>query len=80
MRPPKWSDLSPRTRGLIIAAAVAEAGLKAAALVDLRRRPAEEVRGSKWAWAASMIVNSAGLIPLSYFIFGRRRPPVSAAD
>jgi hypothetical protein len=25
-------------------------------------------------WAAAMLVNSAGLIPLSYFAFGRRRP------
>jgi hypothetical protein len=68
----KWSDLSPRTRWIITAAAIAEAGLKAAVLIDLRRRPASQVRGSKKLWAASMIVNSAGLIPISYFAFGRR--------
>jgi hypothetical protein len=68
-----WSDLSPRTRRLIIGAAVAEAGLKAAALLDLKRRPADQVRGSKRAWAGAMFVNSAGIIPLSYFVFGRRR-------
>jgi hypothetical protein len=78
MRPLKWKDLSPRTRALLIAAAVTEAGLKAAALLDLRRRPASEVRGSKRVWAASMIINSAGVIPLSYFAFGRRRPPASS--
>jgi len=69
----RWSDLSPRSRRLILAAAVAEAGLKAAVLADLRRRPASQVRGSRRMWAAAMLVNSAGLIPLSYFAFGRRR-------
>jgi hypothetical protein len=58
---------------MIIAAAVVETGLKAAVLVDLRRRSASQVRGSRRLWAASMLVNSAGLIPLSYFAFGRRR-------
>jgi hypothetical protein len=70
----RWSDLSSRSRRLILAAAVAETGLKAAVLVDLKRRPADQVRGSRRIWAASMLVNSAGLIPLSYFAFGRRRP------
>ncbi len=69
----RWSDLSPRTRKLIIVAGVAEAGLKAAAAIDLKRRPADQVRGPKWAWFAALFVNSAGLIPLSYFVFGRRR-------
>ena len=64
--------MSPRTRTVILVAAVAEAGLKAAVLADLRRRPAAEIRGPKWAWATSMIVNSAGLIPLGYFVYGRR--------
>jgi len=70
----RWSDLSPRTRRLIVAAALAETGLKAAVLADLRRRPASQVRGSRRVWAAAMLVNSAGVIPLSYFAFGRRRP------
>jgi hypothetical protein len=68
-----WNDLSPGTRRLITAGAIAEAGLKAAALIDLKRRPASQVRGSKRIWALAMIVNSAGVIPLSYFAFGRRR-------
>jgi hypothetical protein len=68
-----WSDLSARSRKIIIAVAVAEAGLKAAVLIDLKRRPASQVRGSRRMWAAAMLVNSAGLIPMSYFAFGRRR-------
>jgi len=69
----RWSDLSPRTRKLIIVGGVAEAGLKAAAAIDLRRRAADQVRGPKWAWFAGLLINSAGLIPLSYFVFGRRK-------
>jgi hypothetical protein len=69
----RWSDLSTRQRRLIIAAAAAETALKVAMLVDLRRRNASEVRGPKWLWAASALINSAGIAPLSYFVLGRRR-------
>jgi hypothetical protein len=68
-----WSDLSPRARRLLIAGAGAEGLLKLAVLVDLKRRPSSEVRGSKRAWALAMVVNSAGAIPIAYFAFGRRR-------
>jgi hypothetical protein len=71
----KWSDLSGRTRRLLAAAAAAEAVLKLAALVDLKRRPASQVRGPKWAWATVVtVVGSAGVVPISYFLFGRRPP------
>jgi hypothetical protein len=69
-----WSELSKRNRKLIIAAAVAEAGLKTAALIDIKRRPASQIRGRKWMWVpAVVIVNSFGVTPLAYFAFGRRR-------
>jgi hypothetical protein len=71
----QWSDLSERTRRLLIITAVAEGILKLAALIDLKRRPASRVRGPKWLWATVLtIVSSAGLAPISYFVFGRRRP------
>ncbi len=61
-------------RMLIIAGGVAEAGLKTAALVDLRHRPSAQVRGPKWLWAAVVVVvNFFGGAPLCYFAFGRRR-------
>jgi hypothetical protein len=70
----RWSDLSDRSRMLLIAAASAEAILKAAVIIDIRRRPASQIRGSKRMWiAAAVLVNSAGVGPLSYFAFGRRR-------
>lgn len=73
--PGKWSDLSERTRRMLIAIGIAEGCLKAAALVDIKRRPTDQIRGRKWAWATAVVlVNSLGAVPLSYFAFGRRRP------
>jgi hypothetical protein len=70
----RWSDLSPRARKLLIVAGAAEGSLKVAALIDIKRRPASQIRGSKWIWAAVVVVvNSCGAVPLSYFAFGRRR-------
>jgi hypothetical protein len=71
----QWSDLSERTRRLLTITAVAEGILKLAALIDLKRRPASQVRGPKWLWVTVLaIVSSAGVVPISYFIFGRRQP------
>ncbi|MDO5503809.1 MAG: hypothetical protein Q4G67_11610 [Actinomycetia bacterium] len=67
----KWRDLSPRTRTAIIVLGTGEAILKVAALVDLARRPASEVRGSKAAWASAIVlVNSVGAVPIAYFLRG----------
>jgi hypothetical protein len=72
----RWNDLSPRTRKLIIVAAVADSILKGAALIDIKGRPANQIRGPKWLWApVVVVVNSAGVVPISYFVFGRRPPP-----
>ena len=71
----RWSDLSERQRRVIAVTGAAEAVLKIAALVDLRRRPAEQVKGSKAIWAAALVlVSSAGALPIAYFVLGRRRP------
>jgi len=40
----KWGDLSERSRRLILAAAVTEGCLKTAALIDIKRRPASQIR------------------------------------
>lgn len=70
----RWSDLSERSRRLILLGGTVEGGLKIAALVDLRRRPASEIRGPKPAWAVALVlVNSVGALPLAYFLVGRRR-------
>jgi len=74
------SDRSDRNRRLLAITAVAEGMLKVAALIDLKRRPASQVRGPKWVWATVVtVVSSAGVVPISYFVFGRR-PPRSQPD
>ncbi len=44
--------------------------LLAAALVDIWRRPADQIRGPKRLWVGLSFINFAG--PLSYFAIGRR--------
>jgi hypothetical protein len=69
----RWSDLSDRSRKLILIGATIEGVLKLAALLDLWRRPRGEIRGSKLRWAAAIVVlNSAGIVPVTYFVRGRR--------
>ena len=76
MPPQRWSDLSERNRKLIIAAGIVDVTLRIAALIDIKRRPASQIRGRKGLWAAVVaVVNSAGILPTSYFLFGRRRQP-----
>jgi hypothetical protein len=67
----RWSDLTEAQRRLLVAAAIAEASLKIAALIDIQRRPASQIRGPKVLWRAAMVVNLLG--PLSYFAIGRKR-------
>jgi hypothetical protein len=69
----RWSDLSQRTRTTIVLLAAFEGILKIMALMDLKRRPANEIRGSKVKWATAIVlVNSIGAVPLAYFFRGRR--------
>jgi len=48
-----------------------QVALLIAALVDVRRRPDDEIRGSKRLWTLAAMVNFIG--PVSYLLFGRRR-------
>jgi hypothetical protein len=47
--------------------------LMATALVDMARRSAEQINGSKWAWALASLVSFIG--PIAYFVWGRRIAP-----
>lgn len=69
-----WNQLDRQTRRVIIVAGAFEGVLKVAALIDLARRPANEVRGSREWWAAAVLfINSLGALPIAYFRYGRRR-------
>ena len=72
----RWCALSKRTRILLVTAAAADGALRVAALIDIQRRPASQIRGRKGLWAAAVaLVSSAGVVPVSYFVFGQRREP-----
>jgi hypothetical protein len=64
-------DLSAPQRALLGLLVLVQFGLFAAALLDLRRRPARKVRGSKRVWVAASFVNYIG--PIAYFTYGRKR-------
>lgn len=72
----RWSEMSQGRRRMVIVAGVVETILKIVALADLKRRPANQIRGKKWVWALALtFINAAGAVPISYFVFGRRREP-----
>jgi len=66
----KWSDLTPRQKRAVYVGGAVETVLTVAALRDLASRPADEIRGSKAAWALSFFVQPFG--PITYFAAGRR--------
>jgi hypothetical protein len=68
-----WAELTRRQRSAVITRGAVQFGLLAAALRDLRKRPADGIRGPKAVWVAVSAVNYLGLGPLVYFVFGRRR-------
>jgi hypothetical protein len=67
----KWSELSGRSRTLIVVTGAVEIAMLAATLVDIKRRPADQINGSKRMWTALAFINIVG--PIAYFAFGRRR-------
>ena len=66
----QWSDLSLTQRRLVIGAGAVEVALTTAALADLARRPAAQVRGPKPLWALSCLIQPFG--PIAYLLRGRR--------
>ena len=69
----KWSELTAREKAPFVVRGIVQVVLLVAALADIYRRPAEEIKGSKWLWGAVALVNFMGIGPIAYFIFGRKR-------
>lgn len=67
----RWADLPPAQRRVVAAAATVQLSMLAAALIDIRRRPQDQIRGPKRLWVGLAFVNFVG--PAAYFTFGRRR-------
>ncbi|GAA2944699.1 PLDc N-terminal domain-containing protein [Glutamicibacter sp. BW77] len=66
-----FKELSTGAQIGVIVTAIIELTLTIAALRDLQKRPAEQVKGSKKLWALASLINIFG--PIAYFLFGRRK-------
>jgi hypothetical protein len=66
----KWSELSSSQKRAITVVGAIEAVMTLAAWRDISRRPADGVRGPKWAWAGAVLAQPFG--PPAYFTLGRK--------
>ena len=72
MRQKQWKDLTDAQQRSLVLMGALQLALLAAALIDIRRRPADAINGSKRLWTAVVFINGIGLI--AYFVVGRKRP------
>ena len=69
----KWDKLPPWLRAALALGGMADATLRVYALVDVARRPEDEINGSKAVWVPALaVVSSMGLLPCTYLRWGRR--------
>jgi hypothetical protein len=69
----QWQQMTSAQRGGFIGVASLDVALRVWSLVDLAKRPAEDVHGPKWLWGVGLaVVNSAGMLPATYLLWGRR--------
>ena len=68
-----WKDLSPWQRISILIGISVQISLLVSALLDIRRSPAEQIRGPKPLCVMAAFVNFIG--PVGYFVFGRKPVP-----
>lgn len=66
----KWSELSTGQQVGLTGLAAVEVVLTTAAMVDLIRRPAEQVHGRKVVWGMALFVQPVG--PIAYLMAHRR--------
>lgn len=65
----KWSELSGPQQGFTVVVSTVELALTVIALVDLMKRPPEQVRGPKGLWAVGVFIQPVG--PIAYLAWGR---------
>ena len=70
-RPRRWADLTPQQKKIAFVAVVLNAIIASFTWRDLRRRPAELVRGPKLFWRVWSMLNTTGSV--AYWLVGRRR-------
>lgn len=66
----KFSELTPTQQRLVAIGGAIQIALQLWALLDLKRRDDEQVRGSKRLWRAASFINFAG--PIAYLTVGRK--------
>ncbi len=74
----QWKSLSPPQQTLMVAGAVVQVTLFAAAQIDITRRDVDEIRGPKLLWRLICLVNVVG--PILYFAIGRLAPTEPTID
>lgn len=74
----KWEDLSPLQQASVVVLGMVQMTLLAAALLDIRRRPAEQINGTKRMWTLLVFINYVG--PIAYFLFGRKPAEIVASE
>ena len=72
MQPKQWQNFTDRQKRGIVLLGALQITLLVAALIDIRRRPADAINGSKRLWTAVVFINGIG--PIAYFVVGRKRP------
>lgn len=71
MKKTSWKVMSRKQRVRIIVQAAINLTLLVVMLLDLRRRPEGQIKGSKRLWTFLAFVQPFG--PIAYFAFGRKR-------
>ena len=71
MEKKSWNSLSKPKRIAILIGISVQLSLLATAQLDITRRAAADINGSKLLWRAIVFINFVG--PLAYFLFGRKR-------
>ncbi|OLV15606.1 oxidoreductase [Deinococcus marmoris] len=74
----RWNNLSALQKTAIVAAGTVQAGLFAAAWLDLSRRQPGQLNGTQAGWRAALFLNFIG--PLAYFARGRKQSDWSETD
>lgn len=73
----KWADLSTAQKISVVLLGIVQITLLIAALIDIRKRPADEITGgNKRIWVMVAFINYVG--PIAYFLFGRKRTAMIA--
>jgi hypothetical protein len=71
MEKKRWNSLTKPKKIAALVAVSVQLSLLAAAQVDMTRRSAAEINGSKLFWRLVVFINFLG--PMAYFLFGRKR-------